>query len=101
MRSVLLLLLLSCLFACSAVTVRTDKNKKLRHAPDYQKRFNYYWWGLKGEHKVNVRLVCNSRDVEQMQVVDTAGDILLTLVTVGIYAPRTARVWCREGIENE
>jgi len=58
MRVTLLVWLLVFLCSCSSVTIQPVGVQKLRSAPDFEKRFNYYWWGLKGEHKVNVRLVC-------------------------------------------
>ncbi|BFM08689.1 Bor/Iss family lipoprotein [Halioxenophilus aromaticivorans] len=82
--------------ACSSVTVRTDQLSKNREPPNFQKRYNYYWWGLKGGHAVNVRLECQGKPVEQMQSLYTTSDWLLGLVTVGIYLPRTARIWCME-----
>ncbi len=85
---------------CSSVTVRTDQLEKNHDTPTYQKRYNYYWWGLKGEHSVNVRLVCQGKPVEQMQTAFTLSDTLMGLITIGIYNPRTARVWCQEEDSN-
>lgn len=93
-------LLIGLLAGCSSVTVRTDDGKKDREPPDYQQRFNYLWWGLKGEHSVNVRLICQGRPVKQMQSVNTLGDSLLGAITIGIYSPRTARVWCEKGDQD-
>jgi hypothetical protein len=84
------------LSSCSSVTIRTDQEKKNRSVPTFQKRFNYYWWGLKGEYKVNVREACAGKPVEQMQSVYTTSDFIYGLLSLGIYSPRTARVWCNE-----
>ena len=96
MKNILLIVLVLSISACSSVTIRTDNQKKIRQAPTYEKRFHYYWWGLKGDHKVNVRLACQGKEVKQMQSVYTFGDSVLGLITLGIYSPRTARVWCAE-----
>ena len=96
MTKITFLALLCGLYGCSAVTVMTDAKPKNRAAPSFEKRFNYYWWGLKGEHKVNVREICRNDKTEQVQAVKTLSDTLLYTVTLGIYAPRTARVWCGE-----
>lgn len=87
------LLLLS---GCSSVNIRTDGEKETTRPPDFEQTFNYWWWGLKGEHEVNVREVCLGKPVEQMQAVDTLSDSLFGLITLGIYSPRSARVWCKE-----
>lgn len=82
--------------ACSSVNVRTDAKEEERSAPTFQKRYKYWWWGLKGWHSINVREICRNRPVVQMQAVHTFSDSFLHLITLGIYAPRTARVWCLE-----
>jgi hypothetical protein len=82
--------------ACAAVTVRTDSEPKTSESASFEKRYSYYFWGLKGSHKLNVREVCQANGVEQMQTISTLRDSALSLFTVGIYAPRTARVWCSQ-----
>ncbi|HDL6203397.1 TPA: lipoprotein bor, partial [Mannheimia haemolytica] len=45
---------------------------------------------------LNVVEVCGSKDkVQQVETVLSGGDILLGLVTIGIYTPRTANVYCK------
>ena len=90
---ILLALLLS---ACSTITVRTDNEHEAQRSPDYQERFTFWWWGLKGEYTINVREVCVGKPVEQMQTVHDIVDVAGTLFTLGIYSPRTARVWCQQ-----
>ena len=81
---------------CSSVNIRTDDAPEKRQEPDYQQRFSYWWWGLRGEHTVNVREVCLEKKVEQLQAVSTFSDTVLTIITLGIYQPRTARIWCEQ-----
>lgn len=101
LKKLITFLLLSSLLACSSVTVRNDhQGKETQRLADYQQRFVFYFWGLKGEHSVNVREICQAKKVEQMQSVFTLADSALGLVTLGIYAPRTARVWCTQEIQN-
>lgn len=97
MKKVLILVLAVFLGGCSSVTMRTDQAEKSRTPPDFQKSYDYWWWGLQGEHEVNVREVCQGRHVLQMQSVATIPNMVVTLVTLGIYQPRTARVWCDRG----
>jgi Bor protein len=82
------------LSACGSVTIRTDHQSESSKPPHYQKSYNYWWWGLKGEYDINVREICAGKAVEQMQSVASFSDAALTLLTIGIYAPRSARVWC-------
>lgn len=90
------LVLCACLLlsACGSVTIRTDNQREDTENPSYQKSFNYWWWGLKGEYDINVREVCSGKNVTQMQSISRFSDAALTIMTLGIYAPRSARVWC-------
>ncbi len=92
MSSALILVMLFC--SCSSVNIRTDEQREENRPPTFQKRYVFWWWGLKGEHSVNVREICLDKPVMQMQTVDTFTDVLYGVFTLGIYAPRTARVWC-------
>ncbi len=96
MKKLTVIFLVIALNACSAVTVRTDNSPETSEPPSFQQRYTYWWWGLKGEHSVNVREICVGRRVEQMQAIYSVGDSLLALFTLGIYSPRTARIWCKE-----
>lgn len=94
LNKLLILVLTVMISACSSVTLRTDGAEKTKVNPDFQKSYDYWWWGLKGEHSVNVREVCKGRKVKQMQSVFTLKNAFVGLITLGIYQPRTARVWC-------
>ena len=82
--------------SCSSVNIRTDSSRENYAQATFQKRYHYWWWGLKGKHRINVREICNRQRVMQMQAVSRASDILIAISTLGIYTTRTARVWCEE-----
>lgn len=96
MRKFILSLVMLTMCGCSSVNVRTDEHHEETRPPTYQKSYNYWWWGLRGRHSINVREVCQGRPVIQVQAVDTVSNIFAGLFTLGIYAPRTARIWCGE-----
>ncbi len=96
MKKILLLVMFTTSCGCSSVNVRTDGDEEARGRPSFQQRYTYWWWGLRGRHAINVREICGGKAVRQMQAVDTFTDILAGAFTLGIYAPRTARVWCGE-----
>ena len=62
--------------------------------PDYTERKNFWLVGLVGEHYVDTSKICRNRSVTQMQVQKTFGNSLVGLLTLGIYSPVTAKVWC-------
>lgn len=96
MKNIIMALVVLSMLGCSTVTVRTDGKPEASVPPTYEKQYTYWWWGLKGEYSVNIREVCAGKSLEQIQTVHSLIDSLSGLFTLGIYAPRTARVWCEE-----
>ena len=82
------------LAGCAAVTVRPDGGGRVAGAPDFQESRSYFLWGLIGEHTIDVAEICGKSGVEQFQSIFTFGDGLLGVVTLGLYTPKTAKVWC-------
>lgn len=83
------------LSACATATIRPDGGTRVGGKPAYQETKNYFFWGLKGEHEIDVAAICKEKGVEQMQSQMTFVNGLLSAITLGIYAPRTAKVWCK------
>jgi hypothetical protein len=81
--------------ACASATIRPDGGEKLSGEPAYKESKNYFWWGLKGEHDINVAEICKDKGVDQMQSQFTFFDGFKTAITLGIWAPKTAKVWCK------
>ena len=99
MKPVLTLIYLTCLFmlnACSTVTIKPQGTQQLTIEPSYEERLPYYLFGTVGEHHINVRGICGHGEVAQIQAQDTFMDRVLGIATIGIYRPRTAKVWCTE-----
>jgi hypothetical protein len=88
------------LAGCATVTIRPEGGTKVTGKPDYQKSENYFFWGLGGEHTIDVAEICEGKGVEQMQSQQTFMNGFLTAITLGIYAPKSAKVWCKEGADQ-
>ena len=91
------LLAAALLAGCASVTVRPEGGPKVGGAPDYEQTKNYFFWGLGGVHTIDVQEICGAKGVEQFQSQYTFKNGLLTVLTLGIYAPKTAKVWCKQG----
>ena len=92
----LLMLLLIFISGCASVTIRPQGGPKDNSQADYFDSKPFYLAGLIGKHKVDVNQACEGNEVTQMQTVTTLSDWLLSLMTLGIYSPRSAKVWCEE-----
>jgi hypothetical protein len=93
-RAPLLLSLLLTSAGCANVTISPQGQPHIATAPTFEERRDFFLWGLIGEHTVDVSAVCRGTAPLQLQTQMTTTDALLTIITLGIYAPRTARIWC-------
>jgi hypothetical protein len=79
---------------CYSTTARPDGGFKVATAPTFEQRQDFYLWGLVGESHINTQQVCpNGSSQIQSQV--TFVDGLLNVITLGIYSPQSARIWCK------
>ncbi len=86
--------LVSLLAGCSTVTIHPEETQKLATEPTFQETRDFYFWGLAGETRVDVKEVCGESTVKQMQSQQTFANGFLGVITLGIYAPHSVRVWC-------
>jgi len=85
---------------CATVTIKPGNyanQPKLSSSPTYQESKPYFLWGLVGEHTIDVQEVCGGRECVQMQSQYTFLDGFLSFLTIGLYSPKTAKVWCEGG----
>ncbi len=92
-------LLLASLFilgaGCNTVTATRDGGPVKVSEPDFIQRQNFFVFGLAPDARVvNIKTVCKDKPPTQLQTQNTFLDGFLGLITLGIYAPRTAKVWC-------
>ncbi|GAA5189253.1 Bor family protein [Ferrimonas gelatinilytica] len=100
-QSIIALMVLTGLTACSTVTIKPDPAVYVNQVPSYQDTRHFFFWGLAGEERVNVSEICKEKSVAQMQSQQTFVNGLLGWVTLGIYAPHSVKVWCEDAILNK
>jgi hypothetical protein len=72
-------------------------NPQVVRGADHDQWNSFFLWGLVGEETLDVRQFCSGGQVAQVR---TGGNFLtglVSFVTIGIYAPRMAYVWCSAG----
>lgn len=82
--------------ACATVTVLPNGGSKVSSKPTYESSYSYFLWGLVGEHQLNVSDICNGKSPRQLQTQFTFLDGFLSTITLGIYSPKSAKVWCKQ-----
>lgn len=88
--------LLISLTGCAAVTITQSGKSDFQYRPDYEESKYFFFWGLIGEHHINVKEICQDKPVRQMQTKYSSMDVLWGGLTLGLYLPRTAKVWCQQ-----
>jgi hypothetical protein len=91
----LALSLLISLSGCATITVTEKGDPNFLYRPHYNQTKNFFLWGTLGEHRIDTQKICGSRPVVQMQTRYEPLDVLYAALTLGIYMPRTAKVWCQ------
>lgn len=94
-KALLCVSILLALSGCYTVTATQNGSMKKVTEPDFEKREHFFLWGLAPNARVvNVKKACPSNAPTQMQTQNTFLDSFLGVITLGIYSPRTAKVWC-------
>jgi len=82
------------LSGCATVTATSDGQPKLATEADVTNTHDFFAWGLVPEKQtVNVQGACPG-GVRQLQTQTTGIQAFLSYITIGIYMPRTSRIWC-------
>jgi len=92
--AMLVLLMVGMLASCATSTIRPEGTAKTSSDPTWSDTKDFFLWGLVNKHRVNTKRVCGDRGVKQVQAQTSFVNGLLTILTLGIYAPRTAKIWC-------
>lgn len=91
------LLLGTSLFLSACSTQTAYLQKKSPALPTYEDSQSFFFWGIGQEKVVNAVEVCKSEDkIAKVESEWTAPNIILSTITLGIYFPRTARVYCNK-----
>ncbi|EAR08196.1 Bor family protein [Reinekea blandensis] len=85
------------LSGCASVTISPVDAPKLTSTPTYEQRMDFFFWGLTPDvQQVSVNDVCVGTGVRQMQAQTKLEDGIFTVITLGIFSPRSVKVWCEE-----
>ena len=88
-------LLFLMLTGCAAVTITQSGESDFENRPHYEESKHFFFWGFIGEHHINVKDICQDKPVKQMQSKFSSWDVLWGGLSLGLYLPRTAKVWCQ------
>ena len=65
--------------------------------PTHEERQTFFVEGIGQSQMVNAAEICGgAENIIKIESEETAADVGLAIVTLGIYTPRTAKVYCKE-----
>lgn len=96
------LFLITVLIALSGLGACATQSYTLRSGgaaePDLSTSQAFFFSGIGQHREIDAVEVCHgSKNIAHVESVQTFSDILLSAVTLGIYTPRTAQVYCVHG----
>lgn len=83
------------LSACSNQVAYTQNHSNIKLA--YNENQPFFLFGIGQERSVDAVQICgDEKNIAKVESQLTAGNILVGLVTIGIYTPRASRVYCQQ-----
>lgn len=82
------------LVSCATVTVVSEPKRFMNTEPSYIDSKEFFFFGLIGKHDVDIEKICLGHEMAQMQTEFSQKNVSAALLTLGIYVPRTVKIWC-------
>ncbi len=65
--------------------------------PTHEERQTFFVEGIGQSQMINAAEICGgAENIIKIESEETAADVGLYIITLGIYSPRTAKVYCKE-----
>jgi hypothetical protein len=96
LRTLFVLIFAFTQISCSTVLLVRNPNSRVFTDATYTSTRSFFFWGLVGgTQHVYVDQICLGKEVDQVTTEYRDTDVLWGILTVGIYSPRTVKVWCQ------
>jgi hypothetical protein len=81
---------------CSTVLFVRTPGSRIFTPPIYESNKAFFFFGLVGpEYDFYIDKICLGKTIDQIATEYTPGNVLTAVITLGIYTPRTAEIWCQ------
>ena len=90
-------LLISLIFTGCATQKIIVKSEDQGAAPNFIKQQSFFFWGLGQEKPFDAKALCwgTNKDVVRLDVEQSTSDAVLSVITLGVYTPRTVKIYCK------
>jgi hypothetical protein len=83
------------LMASGCYNVTYMSKTRMPAAVVQEEKMSFFLFGLVGEHDIQAGQLCPT-GVAKVHTVQTVGNVVLSIITLGIYSPRTAQITCAQ-----
>lgn len=96
MKKFLTTLLTSSILLAGCSTQTATLKPHTTQIPSYEESQSFFLFGIGQENTVNAVNICGSKEkIAKVESFHSPVNILLGAITLGIYTPRTAKVYCQ------
>jgi uncharacterized lipoprotein YajG len=96
MKNIFTMALLLSLGACATQRVHFTNKMSLANMPSYEKSQSFFLRGIGQSTDVNAAEVCGAGKVLRVDTSYSGLDVILDILTFGIYSPRTVAIYCKK-----
>jgi hypothetical protein len=79
---------------CASVVYQNGPGGPTTRDSTVETTLHYFIFGAVGRPELDVGALCREKTIDKIQVLSSVPNVIVTVLTLGIYAPRTVRVWC-------
>ncbi|MDE0518655.1 MAG: hypothetical protein OXH36_03740 [Bdellovibrionales bacterium] len=78
----------------SCVSVRIELEPHSKKSTSFNHYSHYMFFGLTGNDSLNIKQACMEGKPVYIQNYFTFEDFLFAISTIGLYSPKSTRIWC-------
>jgi hypothetical protein len=82
--------------ACATQRVHFGDSMSMGSIANYEKSQPFFISGIGQTTDINVREICGAKGAMRIETSETPLDVILSIVTFGIYTPRSVLVYCNK-----
>lgn len=94
MKKILIICIISILCACSTVNMNFNDTRAAR-LPTFEGKNQFFFGGIGQEKNIDADIVCGKRGVNSVKTYYSFADVLVSLITSGIYTPQSYELYCQ------
>ncbi|MDE0119932.1 MAG: hypothetical protein OXM55_08010 [Bdellovibrionales bacterium] len=93
MKIIILLTIICINLSCASISMELEPNSK--KSTSFNHYSHYVFFGLIGNDSLNIKQACMEGTPVHIQNYFTFEDFLFAISTIGLYSPKSTKIWCQ------